>query len=249
MDDLSFELWPGEVLGIGALQGMGQRELFEALFGERGVDSGTIALGGRPLTLASPADAVRAGISMVPEDRKTEALFLRLTGGANASIPIIDRFAAAGWIDRKAEAAAVDEVLNDLQVHPRALYKTASSFSGGNQQKIAIAKWLLARSQVLLTFDPTRGVDIGTKHEIYVLIRALAKAGAAILYYTTEIPELVNICDRVLVMYRGRMVKELIGEEITEEAIMGYALGAEGPEEGAEAAPGPQPAVEAGAAP
>ena len=135
LDDLSFELWPGEVLGIGALQGMGQRELFEALFGERGVDSGTIALGGKPLTLASPADAVRAGISMVPEDRKTEALFLRLTGGANASIPIIDRFASAGWIDRKAEAAAVDEVLNDLQVHPRALYKTASSFSGGNSRR------------------------------------------------------------------------------------------------------------------
>ena len=102
---------------------------------------------------------------------------------------------------------------------------------------------------MLLTFDPTRGVDIGTKHEIYVLIRALAKAGAAILYYTTEIPELVNICDRVLVMYRGRIVKELVGDEITEQAIMGYALGAEGPEEGAEAAPGPQPAVEAGAAP
>ena len=180
---------------------------------------------------------------MVPEDRKTEALFLRLTGSANASIPIIDRFATAGWIDRKAEAAAVDEVLNDLQVHPRALYKTAASFSGGNQQKIAIAKWLLARSQVLLTFDPTRGVDIGTKHEIYVLIRALAKGGAAILYYTTEIPELVSICDRVLVMYRGRMVKELIGDEITEQAIMGYALGSE---EGADRA---QPAAEAGAAP
>ena len=234
LDDLSFQLWPGEVLGIGALQGMGQRELFEALFGERGVDGGTIALAGRPLTLASPADAVRVGISMVPEDRKTEALFLKLTGGANASIPIIDRFAAAGWISRKAEAAAVDEVLNDLRVHPRALYKTVSSFSGGNQQKIAIAKWLLARSRVLLTFDPTRGVDIGTKHEIYVLIRALAEAGAAILYYTTEIPELVNICDRVLVMYRGRIVKELAGGAITEQAIMGYALGAERDADGTE---------------
>ena len=227
LDALSFELWPGEVLGIGALQGMGQREMFEALFGERGIDGGVIKLGGRPVTLASPADAVRAGISMVPEDRKTEALFLRLTGGANASIPTIDRFAKAGWIDRKAEASAVDEVLNHLQVHPRALYKTVSSFSGGNQQKIAIAKWLLARSKVLLTFDPTRGVDIGTKHEIYVLIRDLAKAGAAILYYSTEIPELVNICDRVLVMYRGRIVKELVGAEITEQDIMSHALGAE----------------------
>ena len=245
LDDLSFQLWPGEVLGIGALQGMGQRELFEALFGERGLDGGTIALAGRPLTLTSPADAVRAGISMVPEDRKTEALFLRLSGAANASIPIIDRFAVAGWIDRKAETAAVDEVLNDLQVHPRALYKTVSSFSGGNQQKIAIAKWLLARSQVLLAFDPTRGVDIGTKHEIYVLIRALAKAGVAILYYSTEIPELVNICDRVLVMYRGHMVKELVGNETTEQAIMGYALGAERDADGAETA---APATPAGAA-
>ena len=234
LNDLSFALWPGEVLGVGALQGMGQRELFEALFGERGVDRGAIRRGGRLVTLAAPADAVRAGISMVPEDRKTEALFLRLTGGANVSIPVIDRFARAGWIARGAEAAAVDEVLNDLQVHPRALYKAASSFSGGNQQKIAIAKWLLARSEVLLAFDPTRGVDIGTKHEIYVLIRALARNGVAVLYYSTEIPELVNVCDRVLVMYRGRVVKELAGDAITEQVIMSHALGA-----GGDAAPSP----------
>jgi ribose transport system ATP-binding protein len=227
LDDVSFDLWPGEVLGIGALQGMGQRELFEALFGQRGLDRGIIKLAGKRVTLTSPADAVRAGISMVPEDRKTEALFLKLTGGANVSIPVISRLARFGWIDRKAEAAAVDEVLNHLQVHPRALYKFASSFSGGNQQKIAIAKWLLAKSKVLLTLDPTRGVDIGTKHEIYVLIRELAKEGVAVLYYSTEIPELVNICDRVLVMYRGRIVKELIGGEITEESIMTPALGAE----------------------
>ena len=226
LDDLSFALWPGEVLGIGALQGMGQRALFEALFGERGLDRGVIRRGGRAVTLAAPADAVRAGISMVPEDRKAEALFLRLAGGANVSIPVIDRFAKAGWIDRGTEAAAVDEVLHRLQVHPRALYKAASSFSGGNQQKIAIAKWLLARSEVLLAFDPTRGVDIGTKHEIYVLIRALARNGVAVLYYSTEIPELVNVCDRVLVMYRGRVVKALAGDAITEQVIMRHALGA-----------------------
>jgi len=225
--DASFELWPGEVLGVGALQGMGQLELFEALFGVTGLRAGGVEMNGRGLTLATPADAVRAGIgiSMVPEDRKSEGLFLPLSGTANVSIPVIERLAAFGWIRRAAEAAAVDEVLDRLNVHPRALYKSVASFSGGNQQKIAIAKWLLARSKVLLMFDPTRGVDIGTKHEIYLLIRELAKEGNAILFYSTEIPELVNVCDRVLVMYRGRIVRELLGGDISEENIMIHALG------------------------
>ena len=225
--DTSFQLWPGEVLGIGALQGMGQLELFEALFGVTGLREGRVELDGKAVTLTTPADAVRAGIgiSLVPEDRKTEGLFLTLSGTANVSIPVIERLASFGWIVREAEAAAVDEVFDRLNVHPRALYKSASSFSGGNQQKIAIAKWLLAQSKVLLMFDPTRGVDIGTKHEIYILIRELAKEGNAILFYTTEIPELVNVCDRVLVMYRGRIVKELLGDEISEENIMTHALG------------------------
>ncbi len=227
VDDISFELWPGEVLGIAALQGMGQRALFEALFGVIGLQRGEIELDGRRVTLATPSDAVRAGIgiSLVPEDRKTEGLFLRQSGRANVSIPVIERLARFGWIDTTREVAVVDEVLARLNVHPRALYKSAASFSGGNQQKIAIAKWLLARSRVLLMFDPTRGVDIGTKHEIYVLIRALAAEGNAVLYYSTEAPELVNVCDRVLVIYRGRIAAELSGEEISEESIMRHALG------------------------
>ena len=206
---------------------MGQLELCEALFGVTGLREGQVELDGEAVTLTTPADAVRAGIgiSLVPEDRKTEGLFLTLSGTANVSIPVIERLASFGWIVREAEAAAVDEVFDRLNVHPRALYKSASSFSGGNQQKIAIAKWLLAQSKVLLMFDPTRGVDIDTKHEIYILIRELAKEGNAILFYTTEIPELVNVCDRVLVMYRGRIVKELFGDEISEENIMTHALG------------------------
>ncbi|MBT5676921.1 MAG: sugar ABC transporter ATP-binding protein [Rhodospirillaceae bacterium] len=225
--DASFQLWPGEVLGVGALQGMGQLELFESLFGVSGLRDGSVELNGQAVTLATPADAVRAGIgiSMVPEDRKSEGLFLTLTGAANVSIPVIEKLATFGWIRRKVETAAVDEVLDRLNVHPRAHYKSVSSFSGGNQQKIAIAKWLLAHSKVLLMFDPTRGVDIGTKHEIYLLIRELAKEGNAVLFYSTEIPELVNVCDRVLVMYRGRVVKELLGDDISEEKIMIHALG------------------------
>jgi ribose transport system ATP-binding protein len=227
LEGASFELWPGEVLGIAALQGMGQLELFEVLFGVIGLKSGRIALDGRTVTLTSPSDSVNAGvgISLVPEDRKAEGLFLRLSGKDNASLPVTGRLARFGWIDRRAERKAVDRVFARLQVHPRALYKPVASFSGGNQQKIAIAKWLLADSRVLLMFDPTRGVDIGTKHEIYVLIRALASQGHALLFYSTEVPELVNLCDRVLVMYRGRIVRELKADELSEEAIMSHALG------------------------
>ena len=225
LSDVSFDLWPGEVLGVAGLQGMGQRELFECLFGAHTMRRGKIAVAGRPVTLTAPADAVKMGMSLVPEERKTDGLFLTLSGRRNPSLPVIDRLSSFGWMDEANEGRAVDEVFERLKVHPRALYKPVSSFSGGNQQKIAIAKWLLADSNILLMFDPTRGVDIGTKHEIYVLIRELAEAGKAVLFYSTEVPELVNLCDRVQVIYQGRMVAELAGEEITEEKIMRHALG------------------------
>ena len=230
LKEASLELWPGEVLGVSALQGMGQLELFEALFGVVSLREGNISLDGKKVSLATPADAVRAGIgiSLVPEDRKSEGLFLSLSGAANVSISVIEKLASFGWIRSKTESQVVDKVLDRLSVHPRAHYKPVSSFSGGNQQKIAISKWLLSNSNILLMFDPTRGVDIGTKHEIYLLIRELAKEGNSILFYSTEIPELVNVCDRILVMYGGRIVRELSGKEISEENIMVHALGGAG---------------------
>lgn len=227
LEAASFELWPGEIVGIAGLQGMGQLELFLGLFGVDPFRRGTVEIDGRPVIIASPTDAIKAhiGISLVPEDRKAEALFLKLTGLHNVSLPIIDRFTRWGVVDGAAERRAVRRVLQRMQVHLRALYTPCAAFSGGNQQKIAIGKWLLAESRVLLLFDPTRGVDVGTKHEIYLLARAFADAGGAVLLYSTEIPELVNLCERVLVLYRGRMVEELAGGAITEEAIMRAALG------------------------
>lgn len=227
LHELSFELWPGEVLGVGALQGMGQLELFRLLFGLEPVQAGRLEIDGRRITLASPKDAIKAhiGISLLPEDRKTEGLFLRLSGGANVSLPIIDRFARFGWINRRREDMAVRQMLDLVQVHRRAMYMPSSVFSGGNQQKIAIAKWLLARCRVLLMYDPARGVDIGTKHEIYLLMRAFVHAGGAILIYSTDLPELTNLCDRVMVLYRGRLAASLAGAEISEESIMHPALG------------------------
>ncbi|CAB3765659.1 sugar ABC transporter ATP-binding protein [Paraburkholderia solisilvae] len=222
VDDFSLKLEAGEVHGIAALQGMGQRELFEALFGAEYIDAGQMRVDGRAVTLTSTADSLKAGVatSLLPEDRKTEGLFLRLPGGENISLPVIKRYTRFGLIDRKRERAAIERVLAQMEVNPRALYKPCLSFSGGNQQKIAMAKWLLTQSRVWLMFDPTRGIDVGTKHQIFVLMRAFAAAGGAVLFYSTDVPELVNVCDRVSVMYRGRNVAELDGDRLTEENVM-----------------------------
>ncbi|WP_374653609.1 sugar ABC transporter ATP-binding protein [Dongia sp.] len=225
--DASFSLKKGEILGVAGLQGMGQLDLFAACFGMIEVTAGQIFVDGEPVVISSPADAVRAdiGISLVPEDRKTEALFLKLTGTENASLPVIDRFTRFGFIDTQREKEAVAAVFQRVEVADRALWTKASAFSGGNQQKIAIAKWLLAQSRVLLLYDPTRGIDVGTKHELYRLMREYAEAGGAILLYSTEIPELVHLADRVMVLYRGRIAQEILAGELTEDNIVRAALG------------------------
>jgi ribose transport system ATP-binding protein len=227
LDEISLDLWPGEILGVAGLQGMGQNELFYALFGMTPTDGGSIEVCGEPVEFGSSRDAIDAGIgiSLVPEDRKTEALALKLSGRENVSLPVIDRFARFGWLDLLRERRAADRILERVRVHPRAFYRACSTFSGGNQQKIAIAKWLLAESRILLLFDPTRGVDIGTKQEIYLLMREFVDIGGAILFYSTDVLEIVNLCDRVVVMHSGRKHAELLGGEIAEESIMRIALG------------------------
>jgi ribose transport system ATP-binding protein len=225
--EASYSLKAGEILGVAGLQGMGQLDLFLACFGMADLTGGQLRVDGQPIVIASPMDAVQAhiGISLVPEDRKTEALFLKLTGKHNASLPVIDRFSSGVLIDGKAEAEAVERVFDQVEVDRRALWTRVGAFSGGNQQKIAIAKWLLAESRVLLLFDPTRGIDVGTKNELYRLIRAYADAGGAVLFHSTEIPELVHLADRVMVFYAGRVAGELTGEALTEEDILRLALG------------------------
>jgi ribose transport system ATP-binding protein len=223
----TFSLKKGEILGVAGLQGMGQLDLFLACFGMTDVHGGQILIDGRPVTIASPTDALRPNIGMgfLPEDRKTEALFVELNGKHNVSLPIIDRFCRYGLVQGAREEAAVDSAFARVDVDRRALWTPVKSFSGGNQQKIAVAKWLLAESRILLLFDPTRGIDVGTKHELYVLMRAYTEAGGAILFHSTEIPELVHLCDRVLVLYGGRIVEEIDSKALTENEIMRAALG------------------------
>jgi ribose transport system ATP-binding protein len=227
LDGVGFDLRRGEILGIAGLQGMGQQDLFLACFGMAEIERGNLLVDGRNVRLGSPADAIRPnmGIGLVPEDRKSEGLFLKLSGRQNASLPVIDRFARFGLIDGKAETRSVAAAFSSVEVDRRALWTRAGAFSGGNQQKIAIAKWLVAQSRILLLFDPTRGIDVGTKHELYVMMRNFVAEGGSILLHSTEIPELVHLSDRVLVLYDGRIAAELQGSAISEAAIMRPALG------------------------
>lgn len=223
--EVSFSLRRGEVLGLAGLDGMGQRELFLTLFGVNRLAAGEIRIADRPVRFRSPADAIECGIGMLPEDRKTEALFQDLDARENVSLPSLGQFLRAGLVRPRLERKLVSNVLDEVSVFRRALWTPVRRFSGGNQQKIAVAKWLLTNSNVLLLYDPTRGIDVGTKTEIYHIVRQYADAGGAVLFYSTEIPELVNLCDQVMVIYRGRIVETLAGDTVTESAIMGAAVG------------------------
>ena len=226
---VSLKVLPGEVLGVAGLAGMGQLDMFRSLFGDLPAESGKILIDGREVDIRSPRDAIDAqlGITLVPEERKTEALFLRLDGRENTTLPILERFARFGLIDAERETRAVAGALAKVQVAERALHMPAKAFSGGNQQKIVMAKWLLTGGRVLMLFDPTRGVDVGTKHEIYLLINEYVQAGGAVILYSTELEEVVHMSHRVLVFYGGEIVKEIDGdtEAITEADIMRAALG------------------------
>lgn len=225
--DVSFALRQGEILGVAGLQGMGQLELFLAAFGMAELTGGHFAVDGQPIAIASPRDAIdaRIGISLLPEDRKTEALFLKLDGTHNASLPTLGRFQRFGLVDAARERAAVARAFRLVEVDRRALWTPVGAFSGGNQQKVAIAKWLLAESRVLMVYDPTRGIDVGTKNELYLLLRSYVRMGGAVLFYSTEIPELVHLADRVMVFYAGRVCAEIFGDELTEESVLAAALG------------------------
>jgi ribose transport system ATP-binding protein len=225
--DLSFTVGPGEIVGLGGLDGQGQKEVLLALFGVLKGVTGTVTVEGRPHRPASPADARRAALALIPEDRKTEGLMLPMSVGDNLVAASFDRIAAGPFIDAEKQRAAIAEGIRRLQIKVGDPGDPVSTLSGGNQQKVVIAKWLMTQPRLILLNDPTRGIDVGTKQEIYRLLRELADAGAAILFYSTDYDELIGCCDRVAVMYDGRIVRELEGEAITERAIVASALNIE----------------------
>jgi ribose transport system ATP-binding protein len=229
LHDISFSVSKGEIVGLGGLDGQGQGELLFSLFGLLRGLRGQIIIDGQPQRINGPAAASNAGINLalIPEDRKTEGLILPMSVGDNSSLSIIDRLARFGLIDRKQEQASIQRTIERMSIKTPSSRLAARSLSGGNQQKLVIGKWLLTEAKIYLLHDPTRGIDVGTKQEIYQLIRTLADQGAAILFFSTELSELVGMCDRVLVLYEGRIFRELTGDDITEESIVSAALGLE----------------------
>jgi len=222
---VTFALKEGEVLGVGGLQGHGQRELFQALFGVSRSE-GAMQLWGKPAAIASPRDALVGcdGIALVPEDRRGQGLLLSKSVRENLTLAVIRRMSRHGILQRDAEAALVKEMVDFLRIKVSSPEQQADTLSGGNQQKVIFGKVLLTEARVLLLYDPTRGVDVGTKSEIFQLMRDLAAKGYAILFYSSDLQELVNVADRVMVLREGRVAALLEGGDLSEGAILRAAL-------------------------
>ncbi|MBA3626408.1 MAG: sugar ABC transporter ATP-binding protein [Chloroflexi bacterium] len=238
LSDVSFELRAGEVLGIVALEGQGQEELFETLAGSRRADGGEILVDGRSVRFGHPADAIGAGLVYVPADR-LEGLLPQRSVRENIALPFSAPARSWGLIDMRAERRTVSEAIDRLQIDTRA-QSEVRRLSGGNQQKVTVARWIATGVRTLLCFDPTRGIDIRTKHQIYQLLRELAAAGAAVLLYTSELEEVQLACDRAVVIFGGHVVEEMRASDADEAALLraAYALppGVPIPEEEAAAA-------------
>ncbi|RUU34556.1 sugar ABC transporter ATP-binding protein [Mesorhizobium sp. M6A.T.Ce.TU.002.03.1.1] len=223
LNDVSFDLANGEVAGVVALEGQGQDELFAALAGSIRPSGGTIEVDGQPVKFAHPADAIRAGIAYVPGDR-TEALTMQRSVRENIALPFSAALRNWGPINMRQEGSKVVNAIERLQIDTRA-QREVQRLSGGNQQKVTIARWIAAEAQTILCFDPTRGIDVGTKQEIYKLLRQLADQGKSVLFYTSELEEVQRVCDRVIVIFGGRVVDVFPVELADEPALMRAAYG------------------------
>jgi ribose transport system ATP-binding protein len=218
LNDVSFSLRAGEVLGIAALEGQGQEELFDCIAGVRDRDAGEIVVRGQPHRFRHPADAIRAGLVLVPANR-IQAMLPQRSIAENVALPAYRDWRHWGLIDMRRERARIGEAIRRLQIDTRAEAELRR-LSGGNQQKVMIARWLAGDFKTLLCFDPTRGIDIGTKRQIYALVRELAAAGAAVLLFTSELPEIPLACDRAIVLFGGRVVQEMPAAHADEATLL-----------------------------
>lgn len=223
LDDVSFQLRRGEVLGVAGLVGAGRSELGAALVGLDPLTSGTLTLAGAPYSPAGPAEAQRRGVALLPEDRKLQGLMLRMSVRENAGMAVLERNSRAGFLDEAGERRSLAPVSETLALKCASPDAPISSLSGGNQQKALLARWLLAEPDVLFLDDPARGIDVGAKEDIYRLIDDLASAGKGVLLASSELPELLRCCDRILVLHDGRVTGLFDAKDATQEAIMAAA--------------------------
>ena len=222
--DATFDLKRGEVLGIAGLIGAGRTELLRLIAGADKPTSGFVELNGRRISTRNPRAAIAAGIGLVPEERKRDGIVPQRSVVNNVALPSMTRFAPRGLIRRRALREAAGAILTSINLRPFQLERPIRLFSGGNQQKAIIARWIAANSQILLFDEPTRGIDIGAKAEIYGLIETLAAAGKSIIVVSSELPEILRLADRVLVMRQGRIAAELKRAELSEQAIVAHAV-------------------------
>jgi ribose transport system ATP-binding protein len=220
----SFDLRRGEVLGIAGLIGAGRTELLRLIAGADRATSGSIVLNGKTLPRGGTRAAIAAGIGLVPEERKRDGIIPQRSVVNNIALPSMKRFAPGGWILRRKLRAEATEILTSINLRPLQIDRPIRLFSGGNQQKAIIARWLAANTQILLFDEPTRGIDIGAKAEIYGLIEQLAAAGKSVIVVSSELPEILRLADRVLVMRQGRIAAELQRDELSEQAIVAHAV-------------------------
>jgi ribose transport system ATP-binding protein len=223
--DVSFSLRRGEVLGVAGLLGAGRTEMARALMGADPPDSGRVLLAGRELRPRSPSVAIRAGLGLLPEDRKTQGLVLALSVRANVALASLRRLSRLGVVDAGAETALARRYVDDLRVRTPGLEQAVAFLSGGNQQKVVLGKWLAAEVDVLIMDEPTRGIDVAAKVEIYELMNRLTEQGKAILMISSELPEVLGMSDRILVLHRGRVAASLDARDATQEAVLAAALG------------------------
>lgn len=223
--DVSFRVHAGEVVGLAGLVGAGRSEVAQAIFGLDPRARGEVHVRGRRVDIRTPRDAMRHGIGFVPEDRKKQGLVLGMRARENATLPTLSRFARAGWVDGAAERTAVDAAFARVALRASGREVMVSSLSGGNQQKVVLSKWLTASSDLLILDEPTRGVDVGAKAELHAWIDQRATEGAAILLISSELPELLTLSSRILVLRAGRLCGELPRAEATQEGVLRLMAG------------------------
>lgn len=223
---LSFQVRRGEIVGVAGLVGAGRSEMLEVIFGICPSPAGHVSVGGRPLRLRTPVDAVAAGLALVPEDRKKQGVILELAVRTNIGLAGLRRHRRLGaFLNDAREKTDSTAMIEKLRIKTPSDQQTVQFLSGGNQQKVVLGKWLAMEPTVLLLDEPTRGIDIGAKHEIYTLMDQLAAAGMAVLFVSSEMEEIIGMSDRVIVMHEGRITGELSREELTEERVMQLATG------------------------
>jgi ribose transport system ATP-binding protein len=225
LHDISFSLYAGEVLGIAGLLGSGRTELARAIFGADQKDSGRICLHGECCEIGSPRSAIRHGLGFLTEDRKIQGLVLNLSVKENVGLPNLHLFSRLGVLRPQEEEAAVSKLVTELRVKTPGLDQKVVHLSGGNQQKVVMGKWLLSQAEILIFDEPTRGIDVGSKVEIYHWINRLTAAGVGIIMISSELPEILGMSDRILVMREGRIAQELSRADATPELILHHAIG------------------------